>query len=170
MFIIYDLVPTMKKPLFSIALALVLPLSVYAVEVTPEATDFVSTLVENGQTPSVAIDALMVANPDLPLADALAASLAAGVDLNTVMAIALDKAPDATSAVAAVTEAALANGMTLEQVAAAAQAVGVPGDVIAAGIAQAQDATGAGNPDTDTAELAPVVVPAPPANAGQPIS
>ena len=134
------------------------------------ASDMISTLVDNGQSPSVAVDALMVANPDMSLAEVLTAALAAGVDLNTVMAIALDKAPDATSAVAAVTVAALANGMTLEQVAAAAQAVGVPGDVIAAGIAQAQDATGAGNPDTETAELAPVVVPAPRANAGQPIS
>ena len=65
---------------------------------------------------------------------------------------------------------ALANGMTLEQVVAAAQAAGVPGDVIAAGVAAAQDATAAGGATTAGTTVEPLVVPAPPANAGQPIS
>ncbi|MAR00220.1 MAG: hypothetical protein CMI00_06735 [Oceanospirillaceae bacterium] len=129
-----------------------------------------ANLIDKGQTPAAAVDSMMIANPGLSLADTLSLALAAGVDLNTVMSIALAKAPNATAAVAAVTEAALANGMTLEQVVAAAQAAGVPGDVIAAGVAAAQDATAAGGDTTAGTTVEPLVVPAPPANAGQPIS
>ena len=162
----------MKRPLTLVLLLTLMPSTVFAAltaETISTGGEIVADLISKGQTPSEAVDSMMLANPGLSLADILTLALAAGVDLETVLNIALSKAPDTTSAVAAVTVAALANGMTLEQVVATAQAAGIPGEVIAAGVAAAQGATAAGD-GADDVEIEPLIVPAPPANAGQPIS
>ena len=148
----------------------------------------IASMIESGLTAEAAVQAAMELDSELSLADALSSALEAGADLADVSAAALSLGGNSTSTMTALTQAALANGKTVGDLAVVADNAGFATNVVIAGVAQGQQPTAAGpanasnngengngnqnapgqtgnTPGQSNGQSGP---PSPPANAGQP--